>query len=105
VQIAQKHIAYKKRIGTCRDGSPAIEVCTRGGLYLVLVHKDGKAKTIGAGSHRAVARWLAEKNEDGLRIEELSKSDSLELPSILSVADKYQRAVDALNKLLAQDQS
>lgn len=103
MNVQPRHIASKKRIGSRRDGTPVIEVLTKGGLYLVLTHEGGKPKTIGAGPHRAVARFMAEKAEPDITITELSKADYVPEESIRSVLPKYEAVRDYVNGLLDAD--
>lgn len=97
MNIKECHIASKKRIGTTKDGQPVIEMLLKGGLVLITTIQDGKPKTIAAGPHIAVARWMSEKNEPGMTLEELSKSESVSLRGILSVSEEYQKIVDNWN--------
>jgi hypothetical protein len=46
VDIQEKHIQTKKRIGTLR-GQPVVEVLTKGGFYLVVTQKNGALLTLG----------------------------------------------------------
>jgi Cft2 family RNA processing exonuclease len=98
MNITEKHIASKKRIGTL-DGKPVIEVVTSGGLYMVVYQKSGTVETLGTGPHRAVARYIAKKREPNLEISELSKSDHVEESAILSVVPKYEKLTDDLNAI------
>jgi hypothetical protein len=100
MNIEPKHIASKKRIGTLR-GQPVVEILLKGGLNLITTLKDGKPKTIGAGPHRAVARWMACKNEEDCVIEELSKDEQVSLSGCLSVEKEYQALCDNWNLALA----
>lgn len=94
-----KLLASKKRIGTLR-GKPVIEFVTKGGLHLVVSDKDGKPEILGSGPHRCISRFIAEKREPDITFTELSKSDWLDLPSIMSVYDKYVALTDELNGLI-----
>lgn len=96
--ITANHIATKKRIGTC-EGKPVVELMTSGGLYMVVMNKNGELDTLGTGPHRAVARFIAKKREPKLVITELSKSDWLDEAAILSVLPKYERLTDTCNAL------
>lgn len=96
--VTEKHIASKKRIGTL-DTKPVVELVTTGGLYMVVMNKNGSVETLGTGPHRAVARFLAKKREPSLVITELSKSDAIDEAAILSVAPKYERLTDEFNRL------
>ena len=43
--------ATKKRIGTC-EGKPVVELMTSGGLYMVVMNKNGELDTLGTGGRR-----------------------------------------------------
>lgn len=99
--IKEHDIASKKRIGTL-DGKPVVELQTTGGLVIVCCNKSGVTEVCGSGPHRAVARFLAKKREPTMTISELSKSDAIDMPSILSVAPKYEALTNLLNSELAK---
>lgn len=74
--VDSNQIASKKEIGRTRDDEPVFEVELKGGLVLVsAVRKSGRAETLGAGSHRAIARHIAKKKEPGFKLSALEKSD------------------------------
>jgi hypothetical protein len=98
MNIQPHHVASKKRIGTLH-GQPVVEILLKGGLTLVTTLKDGKPKTIGAGPHRAVARWMAEKAEPDITMSELSKSEQVSLSGILSVVPEYEKIRDNWNQM------
>jgi hypothetical protein len=98
MNIEPKHIASKRRIGTCK-GQPVVEILLKGGLHLVTTLQGGKPKTIGAGPHRAVARWMAEKNEPECAIEELSKDEQVSIAGCLSVEREFQAICDNWNRM------
>jgi hypothetical protein len=78
MDISNKQLQYRKRIG--HIGSKAVfELATKGGLKVVAVQEaSGKLKTLGAGSHRSIARWLAQKTEPSLEIDALEKSEGFQ---------------------------
>ncbi len=96
--VTEKHIASKKRIGTL-EGKPVVELMTSGGLYMVVMNKNGAVDVLGTGPHRGVARFLAKKREPKLVVTELSKSDWLDEAAILSVAPKYEALTEQFNRL------
>jgi hypothetical protein len=102
VEIAEKHIKEKKRIGTL-GGAPVIEVLTKGGLWLVVGKKNNRPETLGTGPHRAVARYIAQKLNPDMVVTELSKSDHVDEASILSVFDVYRRKADLLTDLMNRE--
>jgi len=99
MEIEAKHIKSERRVGTLH-GKPVVEVVTYGGLNMIVVEKAGKVETIGAGPHRAVSRYIAQKNEPDLIITELSKSDYVSIESILSVLPRYEDLTRKLNELM-----
>jgi hypothetical protein len=77
MNIKSDQLQYRKKIGHL-GSSAIIEVGVIGGLKIVaLQEKSGKLKTLGAGSHRAIARFLAKKAEPDLQIDDLEKSDEI----------------------------
>lgn len=99
MNIELKHIASKKRIGTRKTGEPVVEILLKGGLHLVTTLQNGKPKTIGAGPHRAVARWMAEKNDPDISIDELSKDEQVSAAGYASVEAEYQGYVERWNSM------
>ena len=93
-QIPATEIKYKKKVGT--DGGDAVyEVATVGGLHMILAARPKGAETLGVGSHRAVARFLAQKKAKSLLWSELSKSEDVDpkffqhlLPHWEAITDK-----------------
>ena len=102
MEIAEKHIKEKKRIGTLK-GEPVIEVLTQGGLWMVVCKKDNKAQTLGTGPHRAVSRYIAQKLNPDMLLTELSKSDHVDEISILSVFEQYKRKAELLTDLMNRE--
>lgn len=77
MNITPKHIASQKVIGKLGN-KKVTELVTTGGLHIVAADEGGKVKVLGTGPHRAIARYIAEKAEPKLIIQELSKSDALD---------------------------
>lgn len=102
MDIQEKHIATKKRIGTLK-GQPVVEILTKGGFYLVVTQKNGRLETLGTGPLRAVARYIATKREPSMMVTELSKSDHLDEASILSVYPRYLAITNLMNDLLHRE--
>jgi hypothetical protein len=97
MKIEERQILYRKTIGNL-DKSAVIEICTIGGLKIVGVQeRNGKIKTLGAGSHRAVARYLAQKAEPGIRISALEKSEDVHYADFKDLLPFWQSVVERLN--------
>jgi hypothetical protein len=87
--IPASEIKYKKKVGT--DGGDSVfEIATVGGLHLVMAARSKGAETLGVGSHRAVARFLAQKKAKNLQWTELSKSEHVEDRFIAHLLPKYE---------------
>lgn len=89
MKITPNDIASKKVIGKLRDKN-VTELVTTGGLHIVATDNGGDIKILGTGPHRAIARYLAEKSEPDLVIHELSKSDALDLVTIMRELPKWE---------------
>lgn len=95
--IPASEIRSKKKIGV--DGNDAVyEVSTVGGLYMVLAARAKGPETLGVGSHKAVARWLATKKAKGLQLTELSKSEFVEEDCIRHLLPKWEAITDSIRR-------
>lgn len=74
-QIAETFIA-----GKTKDGKNIVYVATHGGLHAFFCKdEDGNVSSIGAAPHKAIARFLAEKKEPGIKWnEDFNKSEDLQ---------------------------
>lgn len=98
MKIEEKQILYRKNIGHLGKSS-VIEIGTIGGLKVVGVQeKTGKIRTLGAGSHRAVARFLAQKVEPQIQISALEKSEDAHYADFKDLLPFWQEVVDRLNQ-------
>jgi hypothetical protein len=71
--LKDAQIKSKSKVGTL-NGSPVFELITKGGLHLIASAQNGTIKYISTGPHRAVSRFIAEKNEPEV-LWEISKSE------------------------------
>ncbi len=101
MDISEKHLAYKKRIGMYK-GNPVWELATTGGWHLVVGTKAGGQHTFGCGSHRAIARHIARKREASLEITELSKADYVPVEAFEHLLPQYEALTDRFNALERQ---
>jgi hypothetical protein len=95
MDISKEQIASKKTIGQYK-GKPVLELVTKGGLHMVIAHKDGKHEAIGSGPHSAVARHIASKREPDMQLTELSKADYMEPYLYLAMVPEYERLTDLI---------
>jgi hypothetical protein len=103
MNIPTSQVKSKKRVGTLHS-KPVVELQTSGGLYLLVCSEKGnEVNILGSGSHRSIARYIAEKKNPDLVITELSKSDHLELDSYIRILPKYEELTNQLNELLKND--
>jgi hypothetical protein len=95
--ISNIQIQGKEQIGEL-DGNDVYEIVTKGGLYLdVVMKKDGQLSVLSTGSHKAIARHIAQKDNPELKITKLTKSESLppqileaNLPEFIELTKKMQ---------------
>ena len=81
------------------DGKPVLEVETIGGLFLVVMEKNGKVETLGVGPHRAVSRHIAKMRNASFMINELAKSeDGVTLAQFEHLLQSYSDITDKFNK-------
>lgn len=72
--IPQDEVCYRQIIGKLGDKA-LWAVGTIGGLHLVEARSpDGKREVVGAGSHRAVARFIAKRSNPDIEWTMLEKS-------------------------------
>lgn len=89
MEISLNQLAGKpKKVGEL-DGNPVMQVSTKGGLFLLMTKSNGKPKTLGVGSHPAVAAHIAERDFPSLKLTELSKSEALDPRTLRSEAAKF----------------
>ena len=98
MNISKDQLQYRKRIGHIGSRS-VIEVGVIGGLKIVaLQESNGKLKTLGAGSHRAIARFLAKKAEPSMEIDELEKSDEVNINDFKDLLPFWQDVTNNMNR-------
>jgi hypothetical protein len=98
VNLTENHIASKKRVGTL-DGKPVVEIETTGGLYLLVMRKAAGVETLGAGSHKAVARYIAKKKHKNLEITELAKSEQVEPEHFAHLLPEWEAFTSRCNRV------
>ncbi len=76
MKIAENQLQGKpQKIGEL-NGRPVMELATKGGLHLVVtMKKNGDTETLGTGSSRAMARYVAKKMNAELVVTALAKSE------------------------------
>lgn len=95
MNISPEEVAYRKKVGTL-EGDPVFEVGLKGGLHLLFARRGGKFQTLGAGPHRAVARFIAKKKtEDKIEFSDLSKADHIEPEHFADILPEYEALTDA----------
>ena len=93
MQIPNSEIKKKKLVGS-HDGDDVYEVSTVGGLNLILANRKKGPETLGAGSHPAISRWIAEKNAKSIQWTSLVKSEALPLAAFADKLPQYETLTD-----------
>lgn len=87
--ITPNQIKKTKKVGEL-DGQPVIEGETKGGLFFLMTKTaSGSTKTLGTGSHPAVAAHIAERDFPKLKLTELSKSESLDPYTLRKEVERF----------------
>lgn len=64
MKINQNQLKIKEPAGKTKSGDPVLYVETHGGLHLFFMKREGKLVSLAAAPHKAIAQWLAEKQEN-----------------------------------------
>lgn len=100
MNLPSSQIESKRRVGKLgARGVWALKY--RGGLHVVAA--DGDAEPLGAGSHRAVARHLAQQRHPDLEWTELSKADHYPLSAFEHLLPEATELTDRLHRLWEED--
>ena len=92
--IPSDEIVYKNIIGKLGNKT-VYGIGTCGGLHLIEARSaDGKREVIGAGSHRAVARHIAKKNNPDIEYTMLEKSQEINLKDFEDVLPFWEAVTD-----------
>lgn len=74
-----------------------MEIGLKGGLHIVCAVLDKAIEYLGAGPHRAVARFLAKKKKPELTITDLAKSEHIDPSVFAHMVPRYETLVDRMN--------
>ena len=97
--LPANQIASKSRIGTAR-GHSVLAIKMIGGLHLIALNKDaGNWETLGAGSHSAVARYIASRNCPDIVWDELKKSNEPQYDDFKDLLPKYQEITNQMRAI------
>ena len=88
--LPASQIASRERVGTAR-GHSVLAIHMIGGLHLIALQKDGSWETLGAGSHPAVARHLAQRNCPDIVWDELKKSGQPTYADFADLLPEWER--------------
>ncbi len=95
--IKPQEVASRTQIGTL-NGKPVWEVALKGGLHIVLSTLEKGIEYLGAGPHRAVARYLARKKKPAILLTALAKSDHIEPQFFVHVVPAWEDVVERMNQ-------
>jgi len=98
MMLPANQVAYRKRIGSSA-GKPVFGVGLIGGLHLVVCQKSGGFETLGAGSHPAVARYIAQRNAPDIHYEELMKNSAPTYEDFKDLLPPYEEMTRQMRQL------
>jgi hypothetical protein len=93
MELREEEIAYKRKVGKLGNAA-VIEVGLKGGLHLIFAARNGRFETLGAGPHRAVARFIAKKREERIEYTDLQKSDYVDPDHFSWLVPRYEAETD-----------
>ena len=97
MNIPAREIIYKKVIG--KKGKHSLwGIGAAGGLHLVCEQTDVGLIKLGAGSHRAVARHIAKKNNKDVEFDMLEKSYEVKYEDFADLVPFYEEITKRLQK-------
>lgn len=96
MQIRRQDIGTKKKIGQL-DGRPVFEIACKGGYHIICSPNGPKIDYLGAGPHRAVARFIAKKSRPDMKIDDLSKSDWVDPEHFQHLVPHWENVTADLN--------
>jgi hypothetical protein len=99
LNIASKEVKDRKKIGHL--GTRAVfAISVIGGLHLVAAEKagSGQLEILGAGSHAAVARHIAERQHESVVFDSLEKSEYCSLEHFIDLIPAYEEVTAQLRK-------
>lgn len=101
MNITEEQLAQKpKKIGKLGSRT-VIEVVCKGGFHMVIVPSDKTAngfETLGTGSHKAIARHIAEVKNPEIVYTELAKADHVPVEHFALMLPKWVRVTDEIRK-------
>lgn len=100
MDIDPSEVVDKRIVGKLKDAQ-VIEVALKGGLHLLFAVKPGSKaspKHLGAGSHPAIARHIAQKSEgEDLVFNDLAKSEPIPFEAYERFLPQYEALTIELN--------
>lgn len=103
MELREEEIAYKKKVGKL-GAAAVIEVGLKGGLHLIFAARNGRFETLGAGPHRAVARFIAKKREEKIEYTDLQKGDYVNPDHFSWLLPRYEAETDRRRALYDKHQ-
>jgi hypothetical protein len=89
MHVASNQLKFQPKAIGQMGPNVVLESETKGGLFIVsAAGKNGQLQTLGVGPHRAVARYMAQKDHPAVKITELSKSEVLSKAEIEQMLPK-----------------
>lgn len=92
MKIPANQIVRDKRIGK-DQGVDVHEMETKGGLCLIVKHGK-QTEILGVGPHRAIARFIAQRQHPSLNISSLEKSEDLPMELLKTFVAEYEEVTE-----------
>lgn len=83
MNITPNLIAVQQIAGSSKEGKPVLYVLSKGGLHAFFTKDtNGTVVTLGTAPHRAIAMWMAEKRDPGLKWDADFKKSEVDYDSL-----------------------
>ena len=103
MNIDESEVISRKTVGKLGEDG-VVELVTKGGLNLVFAKIKGKIEALGAGSHKAIARFLARKKEPGIIWSDLNKAEHVPEDAFRHLVPYYTEVTRQYNEALKSRQ-
>lgn len=98
MNIPEKQVAYKKRVGKVGT-NPVYEVGLIGGFHLHVMMKSGVTEVLGTGPHKSVSKHISTKRYPNIVWTSLDKADHVEEIHFAHLLPRYEALTEKLRNI------
>lgn len=102
MDIPPEQLAERPRKIGLSKGRDVYHLRTKGGFHVIAAVRGRQMETLGTGPLKAVAKFVAEK-QDQIEWTELNKSDDPRLEDVAELVERYSEITTEVRKLRGDD--